>query len=121
MKRVNLTFKLWISVDNEPVVGPGGLAILEAIEKHGSIAKASKSIGMSYRFIWGYLRRVEDLLGLKIAIKKRGGVKGGGTMLTHEGKLIVSFYKRANQELKTICENLSEELNLKLKGELNVT
>ena len=48
---MELRWRLWFEKDGMHVMGKGGAKILKAIEKHGSISKACKELGMSYRFV----------------------------------------------------------------------
>ena len=41
--------RIWIEVDGEILLGEGRVSLLKAIEKTGSLSKASKSLGMSYK------------------------------------------------------------------------
>ncbi len=68
---MELRWRLWFEKDGMHVMGKGGAKILKAIEKHGSISKACKELGMSYRFVWNYLKRMEEALGDAVVEKKR--------------------------------------------------
>lgn len=115
MKSLEFTYKLWISIDGKPVIGPGGAKILKAIDRLGSISKASRELGMSYRFIWGYIRRVEEEFGFKIVSSVRGGESGGGTRLTSMGKIVLEALEDANTRFYKLSRNLTEYLNAKLR------
>jgi molybdate transport system regulatory protein len=46
-----------IDLDDGRALGPGKIRLLEAIDKTGSISKASRELGMSYARAW---RLVDD-------------------------------------------------------------
>jgi molybdate transport system regulatory protein len=98
---MELKFRLWIEKDGEHVVGKGGVEILKAIEEEGSIAAASKKLGMSYRYVWGYLKRIESVVG-KVVESEKGGSGGGRTFLTEKGKEIVGLYEFYDRLLRKL-------------------
>ncbi|MGB9672290.1 MAG: winged helix-turn-helix domain-containing protein, partial [Candidatus Norongarragalinales archaeon] len=53
---------MWLEHLGKPLIGKGGAQILEQIEKEHSISKAAKKLGMSYRYVWSYIKRVERTL-----------------------------------------------------------
>ncbi|MEM3824339.1 MAG: LysR family transcriptional regulator, partial [Candidatus Bathyarchaeia archaeon] len=55
--------KIWIEYKGKPVLGKGGAQILEEINKQNSISKAAKKLGMSYRYVWSYLQKIEKTIG----------------------------------------------------------
>ena len=99
MGRVRWGAKLWLEVDGKPLMGEGGAEILEAIDHSGSISEAARSLGMSYYFVWSYLKRMEELLGESIIETRRGGRKGGGARLTEKGKTLLKEYKRLKSQI----------------------
>jgi molybdate transport system regulatory protein len=73
-------------------LGPGKIALLEAIRSTGSITSAAKSIGMSYRKAWLLVDEINHALRKPVVATKRGGSEGGGTSLTPLGEQIISLY-----------------------------
>ena len=97
-KKLNLSFKVWIEYMGKPLLGKGGAEILEQIEKEESISKAAKNLGMSYRYVWSYLRKIEKTIGEPIIETYRGGKSGGGgAKLTEFGRSLLKEYKRAEK------------------------
>jgi molybdate transport system regulatory protein len=89
------SFKIWLEHQGKPLIGKGGAQILEQIEKEHSISKAAKNLGMSYRYVWSYIKRIEKTLKKPIIETYRGGRKGGGgAKLTSFGKELLEEYKR---------------------------
>lgn len=94
-KKLKVSCKIWIEYNGKPVVGKGGAKILEEIEKQKSISKAAKKLGMSYRYVWSYIRKIEKTMGEPIIETHRGGRSGGGgAKLTRLGKSLLDKYKR---------------------------
>lgn len=87
--------KLWLSSpEAEGAFGDGRWRLLEAVQQHGSLRAAAGALGISYRKAWGDLRKAEQVLGVKLIEKRRGGKGGGGTRLTGDGKKWVAAYAR---------------------------
>jgi len=81
--------KFWIENRGEVVLGAGKAALLQAVDRLGSIQQAADEFGMSYRHAWGAIRRIENRAGFKIVNTKLGGKEGGGARLTAQGKAFV--------------------------------
>ncbi|MGB9676030.1 MAG: winged helix-turn-helix domain-containing protein [Candidatus Bathyarchaeales archaeon] len=107
IKKSKISYKIWIEYEGKPVLGKGGAKILEQIEKEKSISKAAEKLGMSYRYVWSYLKRIEKTLGEPVIETYRGGkFGGGGAKLTKHGKKLLEDYKRAEDYLaKALTRN----------------
>ncbi len=102
--------KLWLEFKGKLILGRGGALLLRGISQHGSISQAVQAIPKddlgemevpSYRFAWGYLRKVENRLGAPIVEKRRGHRDGvGGTVLTELGDQLLELYDTFEQKLK---------------------
>jgi molybdate transport system regulatory protein len=93
--RVRPSCKVWIELDGKRVLGKGGAAILEHIDKLQSISKTAERLGMSYRYVWNYLNEVKSVMGEPIVETFKGGrVGGGGARLNDLGKYLLSEYSR---------------------------
>jgi molybdate transport system regulatory protein len=78
--------KVWLEHEGRFVMGDGGLRLLEAIERLGSLAAAVRAMGWSYRHAWGYLRRAETVLGVAILEARPGRGASRGAHLTADGR-----------------------------------
>jgi len=94
---MELKWRIWFEKDGRRVIGKGGANILKAIRDHGSISKASKALGMSYRFVWSYLNEIERAIGGRVVEKERGGSDKGGTKLTKLGLELLRRYEKAER------------------------
>jgi molybdate transport system regulatory protein len=74
-------------------VGPGKIALLEAIAREGSISAAGRSLGMSYRRAWELVDALNRLLGTPVVAAAAGGARGGGASLTPAGRSLVEDYR----------------------------
>ena len=48
------------------------MALLQAVRKHGSISQAAKACGLSYRHVWGELKRWEQALAQPLIVWEKG-------------------------------------------------
>ncbi|MCS7115157.1 MAG: LysR family transcriptional regulator [Nitrososphaerota archaeon] len=100
--------KVWLEFHGKPLIGKGGAEILERIDAERSISKTAKKLGMSYRYVWSYLKRIEKTLGEPIIETHRGGrAGGGGAKLTRLGKELLKEYKRIEEYLNKALANAS--------------
>lgn len=99
-KKLKLSFKFWIEYRGKPALGEGGAEILESIETEKSILNAAKKLGMSYRYVWNYLDRVEKVIDEPVVERHRGGKSGGGyTSLNETGRYLLAEYKRLKEKI----------------------
>ena len=98
--------KLWLSSDTaEGIFGDGKWRLLMEIDKEHSIKKAAINLKISYRKAWGDLKKAEKELGMKLLEKKRGGNKGGITVLTEKGKKLINAWAKYQNEIKNKINN----------------
>jgi molybdate transport system regulatory protein len=74
-------------------IGPGKIALLEAIAQTGSITAAARRLGMSYRHAWGLVEAINHALREPAVSAASGGQHGGGAILTPTGEQIVDLYR----------------------------
>jgi len=72
-------------------------ALLNNINSLGSITKAAKLTGISYRTALNYIEKIESSLEIAAVSTTKGGKGGGGSAkLTSEGQLILKECKKIN-------------------------
>jgi molybdate transport system regulatory protein len=96
--------KFWIENRGDVVLGGGKTALLQAVDRLGSIQQAADEFGMSYRHAWGAIRRIEKRAGFKIVDTKLGGKEGGGARLTEKGKVFVDGVDFLLSDLRGMVE-----------------
>lgn len=74
-------------------IGPGKIALLEAIDLAGSISGAGRALGMSYRRAWDLVDTLNRQLGTPVVAATPGGQRGGGAVLTEAGRALVADYR----------------------------
>ncbi len=91
---LRVQFRLRITKGDEIAVGPGKIALLEAIDATGSITAAARQLGMSYRRAWLLLDTMNRCFAQPLTDAEAGGKRGGGTSLTPLGAQVVKRYRR---------------------------
>jgi molybdate transport system regulatory protein len=86
--------KLRLYFDGDRTLGPGKVALLEAIRVHGSISGAARSMGMAYRHAWVLIDAMNACFGAPVVRTATGGRAGGGAVLTPLGDELVSRFAR---------------------------
>ena len=86
-------FRLRIGTDRSLALGPGKVALLEAIEETGSISAAGRKLGMSYRRAWLLVDALNRAFAQPVITTATGGREGGGTALTATGAEVVRRYR----------------------------
>ena len=98
----------------EMAIGPGKVALLEAIAQTGSITAAAKRLGMSYRRAWLLVDETNRCLVRPAVETATGGQTGGGAVLTPLGIELVRRYRMlehqtavaVNRRLKSLLRTL---------------
>ena len=78
-------------------IGPGKVALLEAISQTGSISAAGRAMKMSYRRAWQLVEDMNRTLGNPVVETAAGGAGGGGARLTEAGRTLVQQYRALQQ------------------------
>ncbi len=86
---------LSIRVDiGEARIGPGKVALLEAIDAHQSIRAAADALGMSYPRALKLLDALNTAARTPLTQSAHGGAHGGGTCLTPAARRVIDAYRR---------------------------
>jgi molybdate transport system regulatory protein len=109
MGEIQLNSRLWIEKKGIPFLGWGRIHLLETIEDKGSINKAAKALGMSYKRAWQLVNAINDIADEPIVERNAGGAGGGGTRITVRGKQVIQEFKR----IDSLCQKVlkKEEKN----------
>ncbi|MCB4768452.1 winged helix-turn-helix domain-containing protein [Ancylobacter sp. Lp-2] len=86
-----------IDLDSEGRIGPGKIALLEAIARTGSISAAGRAMEMSYRRAWDLVDELGRIFGTPVVLSQTGGKHGGGARLTPFGTELVERYRQIEE------------------------
>ncbi len=96
-------YKLWFETNGEYIFGPGACAILTAVLEEGTLTKGAERLGMSYRYAWGVIRKIEKKLGTRLIETYKGGkVGGGGARVTDEGLKFIKAYSELREAFESV-------------------
>ena len=88
--RYHLTVRLY---RQDKSFGPGPMRLLRGVEEGGSLHQAADAMAMSYSKASTQLRKLEREWGYTLLDRQPGGPKGGGSVLTPEGRDLLERYE----------------------------
>ena len=112
MKKKDIRIRCWIDIEGIRLFGPGRAELLSLIEKSGSISKAAKEMGMSYKKAWAMVDDLNARGRKPYVITQKGGQQGGGTALTETGKKAIIAYESLVRKLQTTADKEARILKL---------
>ena len=105
MTGIEINNRIWIEKDGFAFLGLGRVNLLESIAEKGSINKAAKSMGMSYKRAWQLVNAMNTMSDEPLVERLTGGSGGGGTHLTSRGEQIISEYHRIDDLCKSLLKD----------------
>ncbi|MEM4943901.1 MAG: winged helix-turn-helix domain-containing protein [Saccharolobus sp.] len=103
-------FKIWIETDDgKPIIGKGGVRLLRSIEQTGSLSAASKTLGVSYKFAWEYIKRINQFMSNSVEMRK-GGKNAGGSKVSEKFDKILNLYEDLEKEISQVLEKYNKKL-----------
>jgi len=96
--------KVWVEKDGRVALSSWRIELLSMVEEAGSLAAACERMDVPYRTAWYKLKEIEDQLGMKLLDTQSGGVDGGGSALTPEGRDLVDRFRRVDRGIEGIVE-----------------
>lgn len=97
IEKPRMDIRLRIDVSSTASVGPGKVALLEHIDRVGSLSQAARELGLSYRRAWLLLDDLNHSFAEPVASASVGGVGGGGVQLTTFAKELIRAYREVEQ------------------------
>jgi molybdate transport system regulatory protein len=92
------SLSLRIDLDAEGRIGPGKIALLENIQKFGSISAAGRAMDMSYKRAWDLVDEINRICRQAAVERQTGGKNGGGAALTSFGQSLVTRYRKIERD-----------------------
>lgn len=83
--------------------------LLKAIDETGSLKSAADKLEVSYRKAWGNIEEIEKALGFTLVERQRGGSQGGKTLLTDEGKKLITAHEELREEFNKAIYNTTRK------------
>lgn len=101
---------IWLGRDESSRVGDLRISLLEQIAETGSITKAAKAVGISYKTAWDTVDGMKNLSGHPLVESVSGGSHGGGTRLTEAGQRLAETYRIVQREHARFLDSLAGSL-----------
>jgi molybdate transport system regulatory protein len=95
------TLRLRVDFATLCCVGPGKIALLEAIHRTGSLSQAARDLGMSYRRGWQLLWSLNTSFRIPVVVTATGGRGGGGARVTPFGRELIGCYRAFEHDAQT--------------------
>ncbi|MDB6093116.1 MAG: putative molybdenum transport protein [Verrucomicrobia bacterium] len=96
--------------------GPGKAALLEEIERTGSISDAAKAMEMSYMKAWKLVQSLDRVFPEPLIEKRRGGHTRGGATLSATGRRVLALYREMEAASRKATLGPAKRLGVLLKG-----
>lgn len=109
MAGIKIDALLALRGDGRLLVGRERIKVLEAVAEHGSITKAAKAVGFSYKAAWDAVNSINNLLPSPAFVTKAGGRAGGGAEVTPEGRRLIATFHRLEARMSRISSLIAEE------------
>jgi molybdate transport system regulatory protein len=103
MADIGLSIRL--DLTDRDSIGPGKIALLEAIRVQGSISAAARHLGMSYRRAWLLVEQINKALSEPAVTAATGGTSGGGAALTPVGEQVIELYHAIEKRTRSSANN----------------
>jgi molybdate transport system regulatory protein len=92
-----------IDFSDHAYLGPGKIALLEAVRDSGSLSQAARKLRMSYRRAWLLLASVNASFTEPVTVAKTGGKGGGGVAITDFGNVLIGDYRALEADITRIA------------------
>lgn len=96
--------RLHIHVDDDHTLGPGKIALLEAIRQHGSISAAAREMGMAYRHAWELVDDVNQAFPTRVVETSSGGGRGSGARVTAFGEEVIRRFRTMERASRRVVD-----------------
>jgi molybdate transport system regulatory protein len=102
--------RLRIDFSENNNLGPGKIALLEALQAAGSISDAARTLKMSYRRAWLLVRSLNTAFTQPVVISATGGKGGGGAQVTAFGTSLIIQYRSLEREVEQLGKQRLAEI-----------
>ncbi len=114
----SLTMSLPVLLTQYIARRPQRIALLQHIAEQGSITRAAKSAGLSYKAAWDTIDELNNLAQKPLVERSIGGKGGGGAKLSIEGERVLRLYQRLQVIQAQVLEAAEDAGDLDLLGRL---
>jgi molybdate transport system regulatory protein len=112
--------KVWFEAAGSHVFGRGLANLLENVYRLGTLQDAAKAADMSYRYAWNLIQMAESHFGKTLIDRHAGGLHGGGSALSLDGRHMLGVFKQLNKEVASFTDSRFLELYNKDKANAKI-
>jgi len=102
---------VWLERKGKTFAGAGRIALLESIDRLGSITAAAKAVGLSYKAAWDAVDAMHNLADQPLLIRSTGGQHGGGSCLTEHGRQLVRLYRLLEGGYRQLLQQMQAQVH----------
>lgn len=84
--------------------------LLSQIDQQGSISAAAKQLNISYKAAWDAVNALNNLFSTPLVDAKPGGKKGGGAILTDEGRKALEAHRHLTDRLNAFLAEVEQDI-----------
>lgn len=110
MPQTTVTAALTLTDRQGVRAGEDRIRLLEMIGVHGSISRAAKAVGVSYKTAWDAVNALNNLFPKPLVVASPGGRTGGCALLTPEGRQVIDAFRLLHGELDRFLGLLAHSL-----------
>jgi len=99
----------WIDGPEELFLGKGRVTLLEKIREHGSLAKAARAMGITYRHATEFVESMNRQATRPLVVVPEDGRSGRAT-LTAEGRMAIRFYRKYSEQFNKLLMRIEENI-----------
>lgn len=104
--------RFWVAGDQGGYLGVGRIELLEHIAHSGSMNKAAKEMGMSYKKAWKLIDELNHMYEHPLVEKVQGGKSGGGSLVTARGKEVIANFRAFEKRFVAFLQQESANLQI---------
>jgi molybdate transport system regulatory protein len=101
----------WIEGPEELYLGKGRVMLLEKIGEHGSLAKAAKSMGITFRHASEFVNSMNRQATKPLVVISDDG-RSGRAALTAEGRMAIRLYRKYTEQLDKFLQRIERNIVL---------
>jgi molybdate transport system regulatory protein len=105
--------RIWLDGKEGTFLGHGRVVLMERIRELGSITKAAKSMGMSYRHAWRLIDSMNRQSPRPFVVTATGGKNGGGAFVTEDGERAIRLFRKCDEEFREFLRNKTGSITFK--------
>jgi molybdate transport system regulatory protein len=107
----NLRGQLSLERFGRNLLGGYRVALLESIDRHGTLTHAAKEVGVSYKTAWDAVDAMNNLAEEPLVVRAPGGHHGGGSYLTDYGRQSIRLYRMVEAGYQRVLARVGAEIH----------